>query len=152
MYAQTRDWPIAGAMIFQAYGPWQPAHTLVQAAVRAALAGEDFPMTAGKQKRDWIYVGDVAAGIEAGLNADLKPGTTFELGTGKATPVVDVVRLIYQLSEEDGKPQIGTLPSRPGENLSQIASAGATKKLIAWQPSTTLEEGLERTIQHIATG
>jgi len=149
MYAQTRDWPIAGAMIFQAYGPWQPAHTLVQAAVRAALTSEDFPMTTGEQSRDWIYVGDVVTGIEAGLKVDLEPGTTFELGTGKATPVANVVRLIYRLIERGGKPQIGALPSRPGEIPSQIAVTEKTRQLLAWQPSNTLEEGLERTIQHI---
>ncbi len=149
MYAQTHDWPIAGAMIFQAYGPWQPAHTLVQAAIRAALSGENFPMTSGEQSRDWIYVCDVVAGIEAGLNAELEPGTTFELGTGKATPVADVVRLIYRLTESDGKVQIGTLPNRPGEISSEVAASDDTRQLLAWQPATMLEEGLRETIQHI---
>jgi len=149
MYAQTYNWPIAGAMIFQAYGPWQPTHTLVQAAVRTALAGEDFPMTSGEQTRDWIYVADVVKGIEAGLQAELEPGTTFELGTGKATSVADVVRLIYRLTARGGKPQIGALPSRPGEVPSQLAAVKDTRQLLAWQPSTTLKDGLERTIRHI---
>ena len=77
MYTHTRRWPIQGAMIFQAYGTGQPGHTFIPAALAAAQAGEDFPMTAGTQQRDWIYADDVAAGLAAmlgrhGIMVDVK--------------------------------------------------------------------------------
>ncbi|MCP4425632.1 MAG: NAD(P)-dependent oxidoreductase [Chloroflexi bacterium] len=144
MYGRTQNWPIHGAMIFQAYGPYQPTHTLVPAAIAAALAGQDFPMTAGIQKRDWIYSGDVAAGFAAMLNAKLEPGVTVDLGTGQLTSVADIVRQIYRLVNGDGAPKIGALPNRPGEDTVQAADAARMKGLIGWETAVPLQQGLAR--------
>ncbi|MCZ7672080.1 MAG: NAD-dependent epimerase/dehydratase family protein [Chloroflexi bacterium] len=91
-----QGWPIHGAMIFQAYGPGQPAHAFMPAALRAASAGEDFPLTEGSQIRDWIHGEDVAAGVVGMVERQLAPGTTVELGTGSGTSLAEVAHLIYQ--------------------------------------------------------
>lgn len=148
MYAATRGWPIFGGMIFQCYGPGQPPNMVIPAAVRAALSGHDFPMTAGTQVRDWIAVDDVTAGLRAMVAApDLTPGDTVELGTGVGSSVAEVVELIYELSGAAGRPLVGKLPSRPGEMPTQIANIAQTKAQIGWRPQITLKEGLGRLIQ-----
>lgn len=146
MYARTQGWPIVGAMIFQAYGPGQPGHTLVAAAVQAALRDQDFAMTAGLQQRDWIYLSDVACGLTAVLRNNLAAGESVELGTGKATAVVDVVRLIYQLVGSKGQPRPGVLPGRPGEDSVQQANAAHTLAQTGWQAAVSLADGLRQTI------
>ena len=144
MYTHTRRWPIHGAMIFQAYGTGQPGHTLIPAAMAAARAGEDFPMTAATQQRDWIHAGDVAAGLAAMIGSDLLPGQTVEVGTGVLTSVADVGRQIYALVGGKGKPLIGVLPNRPGEVETQVADIQQTVQLIGWQSQIPLHEGLQR--------
>jgi UDP-glucose 4-epimerase len=144
MYARTQGWPIHGAMIFQAYGPGQPESAFVPSAFRAALAGQDFPMTAGGQARDWIYAADVAAGFGAMLDADLAAGQTIELGTGKATPLLEVAELIYELAGRGGRPLPGQLPSRPGEATLQVAAVARSRACLDWQATTTLRQGLQR--------
>ncbi len=146
MYGRTQQWPIHGAMIFQAYGPHQPANALIPSAIAAALAGQDFPMTAGTQQRDWIYVDDVAAGFAAMLGGNLAPGVTIELGTGHLTSVADVVRRIYALANRGGKPQIGVLPGRPGEEAVQVADVARAKEMVGWETAVTLQQGLHQTI------
>lgn len=148
MYAQTNGWPIVGGMIYQAYGPWQPAHTLIPSAIKAALKGDDFPMTSGQQARDWIYAGDVASGFVKVLETDLSPGQTFELGHGKFTKVENVVKKVYKLVGLGGNPLIGALPDRPGEDPLQYANSERTLKQLRWSPSVELEVGLRLTIQH----
>jgi nucleoside-diphosphate-sugar epimerase len=142
MYARTQGWPIYGAMIFQAYGPGQPAHSLIPSAIRSARLGQDFPMTGGTQERDWIYVGDVAEGLNAALGADLEPGCTFDLGTGQATSLVEVVQEIYRQIGLGGEPRPGVLPSRQGEEARQLGDANKTARLINWRPTVPLSEGL----------
>ncbi len=144
MYARTQEWPIVGAMIFQAYGPGQADHILVPAAMQAALAGKDFPMTSGTQARDWIFVEDVARGLQAIMEATLEPGTTLDLGTGSSTSVADVVREIYDLVGGVGRPLIGALPSRPGEAKVQTADHRHTAEATGWQAAHSLREGLCR--------
>lgn len=142
MYARSMDWPVAGATIFQAYGPGQPEETLVPAAFNAALDGEDFAMTAGTQERDWIYVKDVVRGLEAAVGRDLEPGTTFDLGTGRGVSVKAVVEQIYSLVGLGGRPRPGALPERPGESQRVVADAARSRALLNWHASVPLEEGL----------
>lgn len=144
MVARTRDLPVAGAMIFQAYGPGQTAHNLIPAAMAAARAGADFEMTPGNQVRDWIYVDDVVEGLLATLCRPLAPGTTVELGTGVGASVARVVERIYALCGSGGRPLPGALAPRPGESSEQIADAEGARKLLGWRAATSLDEGLRR--------
>jgi nucleoside-diphosphate-sugar epimerase len=146
MYGRTQHWPIHGAMIFQAYGPYQPEQTLIPSAIKAALAGQDFPMTAGTPQRDWIHVADVAAGFTAMIDAPLPPGTTIELGTGQLTSVAAVVEQVYALANKGGRPQIGLLPSRPGEEAVQVADVVRTREMVGWETAVTLTHGLRQLI------
>ncbi len=146
MYAHTAQWPIQGAMIFQAFGPHQPPHLLIPAALQAALAGEDFPMTTGEQEKDWIYIDDIVAGFQALLRAELLPGTTVELGTGRATRVADVVEELYGIVRHGGRPIIGAIPNRPGEAPRQIADAKQTAATINWRAGLSLSEALRKLV------
>lgn len=142
MYAWRYGWPIIGAMIFQAYGPYQPAHTFVQAALRSALAGADFAMTSGKQTRDWIYIGDVVAGLLAATATNLLPGASVDLGTGVPTSLLDVANIVYALVGRGGAPNVGAIPDRAGEEISQVADVSRSAKLLNWQPQIELADGL----------
>lgn len=147
MYGRTHHWPIHGAMIYQAYGPGQSPRNLIPAAIAAALAGQDFPMTRGTQQRDWLYIEDLVKGLWAMINAELAPTETVELGSGVATSVARVVQQVYEIVGGVGRPLLGALPTRPGEETSQIANAQQTQQQINWQATTPLKTGLAQTIQ-----
>ncbi|HET6445267.1 MAG TPA: SDR family NAD(P)-dependent oxidoreductase [candidate division Zixibacteria bacterium] len=149
MFAHTRGWPISGAVIYQAYGPDQPVHTFVPAAMSAALAGKDFKMTSGAQIRDWIYIDDVAQGLVAALDSDLAPGKSFDLGSGKATAIFDLVQMIYRLVDRGGRPLVGALPDRPGEAQKQVADAARSEKLLGWRSTTSIVEGLTKVMDSL---
>ncbi|WP_420643630.1 NAD-dependent epimerase/dehydratase family protein [Candidatus Leptofilum sp.] len=146
MYGRTHQWPIHGAMIFQAYGPGQNPRNLIPAATAAAQSGQDFPMTSGTQRRDWLYIDDLVAGLWTMLPAKLAPAETVEFGSGVAASVAEVVQQIYEIVGGAGRPLIGTLPNRPGEETTQIANAAKTKQQINWQANTPLQNGLKQTI------
>ena len=150
MYHRTYGWPIVGVMPFQTYGPGQPAQALIPSAMAAALRGDDFPMTHGEQRRDWIYVDDVVdAFIRAAIaDADLH-GETIEVGTGQTASVREVVELIYRIAGGTGRPLIGVLPARPGEVERQAADADRTEALLGWRARVALEDGLRRTMTWI---
>lgn len=144
MYTRTQGWPIVGATVFQVYGPDQPPHTLIPSALRAARAGEDFPMTSGVQQRDWIHVEDVAQGLLAMLSAELPPGASVDIGRGQLTSLLEVVQTIYSLAGRGGRPLPGALPNRPGEVPAQQADAARTAALLGWRAAIDLTDGLRR--------
>jgi nucleoside-diphosphate-sugar epimerase len=146
MYGRTHHWPIYGAMIFQAYGPGQSPRNLIPAAIAAAQAGQDFPMTSGTQQRDWLYIDDLVAGLSAMLQAKLSPAETVELGSGVATSAAKIAQQIYEMVGGVGRPLIGVRPNRPGEETVQLANAQLTRQQINWQATTPLPHGLAQTI------
>jgi UDP-glucose 4-epimerase len=147
MYWRVHGLPVVTVRPFQIYGPGQPGHTLIPAAIRAALAGEDFPMTPGEQERDFIYVDDVVEGMVAAGASDVE-GLSLDLGTGVARPVRQVVEQAWKLAGGSGRVLAGALPYRPGEVMRLMADAERTEGLIGWRARVGLEEGLRRTVDN----
>lgn len=147
MFHRTEGWPIVAVMPFQTYGPGQPLRTVLGAALKAARAGETFPMTSGEQERDWVYIDDVVNGIIAAARAPKVEGETIELGTGVGTAVGEVVGRLFQLVGR-GRPLAGALPQRPREVSRQIADAARAEKLTGWRAAVNLDEGLKRICGH----
>ena len=151
MFTRRYGWPIVGAMVFQAYGPGQPAHTFIQAVLRTALDGQDFAMTSGNQSRDWIFLSDVVDGLVATLDAQLSPGDSLDLGTGRRTSLLDVATLAYRLVGRGGAPIPGALADRVGEEDGQNADAARTNETLDWTPQVTLEQGLNLVLLSLAS-
>jgi len=149
MYWRAHGLPVVTVRPFQVYGPGQPDHTLVPAAIRAALAGVDFPMTPGGQERDFIYVNDVLEGMLVAAEAPGVEGHSFDLGTGQAHTVRQVVERIWAMTGARGHILPGALPYRTGEVMRLAADADRTARLTGWRARVGLEEGLERTIDWV---
>jgi len=141
--------PIVVARPGQVYGPGQPGHTLIAAAVRAALAGSDFAMTHGEQSRDFVFIDDVAGGLLALAAAPGIEGLSLDLGTGVMTAIREVVQAIWAMTRAQGKVLAGELPARAGEAMEVAVDAETTAKHTGWRASVSLEEGLRRTIDAV---
>jgi len=104
--------------IFSAFGDGQFDSNFWPALKRAALAGEDFSMTAGEQVRDYIPVEAVAERfLHAVLRRDLSPGVPHVSNVGSGQPVAmrDFARRWWQHWNATGALRIGDLPYRANE-------------------------------------
>lgn len=149
MYWRAHGLPIVTVRPFQVYGPGQPDHTLVPAAIHTALAGRDFPMTPGEQKRDFIYVDDVVEGMLAAAEASGVEGQSLDLGTGQVRALRQVVERIWAMTEARGQILAGALPYRPGAVMYLVADADRAARLTGWRAITSLEQGLRKTLHAI---
>jgi nucleoside-diphosphate-sugar epimerase len=147
VYWRALGLPVVVVRPFQVYGPGQPAHTLIPAAIRAALAGEDFPMTRGEQERDFVYVDDVVEGMLAAAGRPRVEGQSLDLGTGQVHAVRQVIERIWAMTGARGQMLPGALPYRPGEVMQLVANADRMARLTGWRARVGLEEGLRRTIE-----
>lgn len=138
--------PVVWARPFQVYGPGQPEQAFIPAALRAALRGDDFPMTGGEQQRDFIFVDDVVAGLLALAQAEGIAGRAFDLGTGVLHTLRAVAERIWVLTGARGSLLPGALPYRPGEVPAIPADPERARRLIGWQARVTLEAGLQKLI------
>jgi len=149
MYWRAYELPVVIVRPFQVYGPGQPNHLLIPAAMRAAILGDDFRMTPGEQKRDFVFAEDVANGMIAAAVAAGIEGTSLDLGTGRGTAVWRVVEQIWKLAEAEGSVQRGARPYRTGAAMHLVADADRTARLISWRATTPLEEGLQITMKQL---
>jgi nucleoside-diphosphate-sugar epimerase len=147
MYYRAYGMPVVIVRPFNAYGPGQPQQALIPSAIQAALRGQNFPMTPGEQRRDFIYVDDVVSGFVAAAMADSIKGGHLDLGTGRATSVRHVVQRIFALCGGGGQPKVGALPYRPGVVWESVANANRTELLSGWRARIELDEGLRATIE-----
>jgi len=145
-YWRTYGLPIVTVRPFQIYGPGQPDHTLIPAAIRTALTGADFPMTPGEQERDFIYVDDIVGGFLAAARVPGVEGQSLDLGTGRVHTLRQVVEHVWAMTEAQGQMLPGALPYRPGDVMHLVADADRTARLTGWWARVGLEQGLRRTI------
>ncbi len=97
----------------------------------------------GLQTRDYVFVGDV---VKANLRA-LKDEQSdiYNIGTGKET---NVNELYGMLNRFIGKGQIEKHgPAAPGEQMRSVITSDKLYKKFGWRPSTTIEEGLKKTVE-----
>ncbi len=111
---------------------------------------KDQPITVfGRDKvLDFTYVDDCITGIVAGIDALANRNVTKEtinLACGQGSTLVDVVAIV---SLALGKtPNVTYKPARVGEVTRYVADIGKAQKLLNYQPTTPLTEGLVKTVE-----
>ncbi len=145
-YARIYGLSTVELRFFMPYGPWEHPHRLIPQAILSALAKHDLSMTSGEQKRDPIYIDDVVEALILAGTKNVKAGSVFNIGSGQAIPVKDMVQDIFGLMGNPAKPLFGKLPMRPDEIMEMSADVSAAREQLGWQPRISLTEGLTKTI------
>jgi UDP-glucose 4-epimerase len=94
----------------------------------------------GTQERDYVYVGDVVAAILAAAEVT---GGVFNIGTGRATSVLELYELCRRVAGSESAAELA--PARPGELQRSVLDIGKAEDELRWRPQTGLEEGLRHT-------
>jgi nucleoside-diphosphate-sugar epimerase len=132
------------------YGPAQPdAKKLVPYVVQALLRGEDPELASGTRLVDWVYVDDVVDAFLQAAATERAAGQVLDIGSGIQVSIRDTVELVAKLVGGPGRPRFGAIPDRPLD-AAQVSDPAAAGTVLGWHPTTTLAEGLRRTIDWYA--
>jgi dTDP-glucose 4,6-dehydratase len=126
------------------YGPYHHPEKLIPLFVTNAIDDQPLPLYGdGLQRRDWLYVADHADAIDHVLRHGLA-GETYNIPGGVEMANRDVVRLLL---ERLGKPWslVRHVEDRPGHDR-RYAMDGSKLAALGWQPKTSFEDGLARTV------
>ncbi len=127
------------------YGPRQDPHgeAGVVAIFCRALLGGNRPRVFGdgEQTRDYVYVGDVAAGFVAA--SDRGGAGPFNIGTGVETSVLELGRLIGAACEAEFDPELA--PARLGEVHRIAIDPARARAELGWRSETELGAGIGAT-------
>lgn len=137
--------PVTFTRIFMTYGPGQPDWKVIPYCIRSCLQGQNPKIGSPEREVDWIYVDDVVRGLlSLAMSYDLV-GQSVDLGSGKLVSIGSLVKLIVKLTGAQVRPEYRRIPERQDETVRR-ANRAETLKKIGWVPSTSLAQGLERTI------
>jgi nucleoside-diphosphate-sugar epimerase len=134
------------ARLFTVYGAGEHDGRLLPTLVAATQHADDIPLSAGLQRRDFTYVGDVAEGLlRLGLVAG-PAGWTVNLATGTLLTVREFAETAARvLPLRPGQLHFGALPDRPDEMHHDSVTITRLKQLISWSPHTVPAEGIRQT-------
>jgi nucleoside-diphosphate-sugar epimerase len=109
--------------LFSVFGEGQHEQNLWPTIRRAALAGDDLPLTPGEQVRDFIAVERVAAELLSAVDDDsVEPGLprVRNVGTGCPQSVREFAEYWWRTFDAKGKLLVGALPYREGEVMRYV--------------------------------
>jgi dTDP-glucose 4,6-dehydratase len=152
-FYHTYHLPIIVSNCSNNYGPNHFPEKLIPLAINNIVNMKPVPVYgAGENVRDWLYVLDHAAAIDALLHKG-RVGETYNIGGHNEWKNIDLIRLLCALCDEKlGRPVgksaelITFVKDRAGHDLRYAIDASKIKNDIGWVPSVTFEEGLSATI------
>ena len=136
---------------FNVFGPKQsftsPYSGVISRFSAAISAGAPIKIFGdGRQTRDFVYVGDVAAANAKALSSQkVGKGEAINIGTGRAASLLELVRVMADVY--GGKPSIRFGAARPGDIRYSLPDISLAKKLLGYAPRFTLKQGLELTMK-----
>lgn len=99
----------------------------------------------GEQTRDFIYAGDIAAGVAAALTT-AQANVVYNLSTQTQTSLRELVSVLSDVAGRGIIPKYG--PERPGDIYKSALSNTRARRGLGWKPSVSLEDGLRRTYEY----
>jgi UDP-glucose 4-epimerase len=131
--------------LFSTYGPRDAASWLIPSTTLVLLRGERPTLTAGTQKWDYLFVEDAALAVVEAVTAPQLDGV-YNLGSGRAVPVIEIVQMIRDLIDPRLPLGVGEIPYRPDQIMHLEADITKLCRAIPWRPTTDLADGLARTV------
>ena len=141
LYARNWDVPTVSLRYFTVYGPRQRPDMAIHRLFEAALSGEPFPLYGdGAQVRDFTFVDDVVEANLLAATGSVPPGSVVNVSGGSATTLMEVVRIVGELTE--GPVELVRYPPQPGDVERTGGSTDRATQLLGWEPRVRLPEGL----------
>jgi UDP-glucuronate 4-epimerase len=126
---------------FTVYGPRQRPDLAIRKFITRIDRGQPIPVFGdGSSGRDYTFVNDTVQGIMGALAYDCSYDV-FNLGNSHPVKLLTLIRAI-----EEGlgkKAEIDWLPDQPGDVPITYADISKARKLLGYNPRTSLSEGIE---------
>ena len=147
-FSYALDIPTVALRYFNVYGPRQslsnPYTGVIAIFLSRMMSGNSpYLFEDGGQLRDYIYVEDVA-----GINvASLTKGQgVYNVGTGRATSLLDIVGMLNRAAGLDIAPKISG-EFRPGDNRHDFADNSKLWKAFGDIAFTDMQDGMKRLVE-----
>ena len=134
--------------LYSVIGPRERPEKMYTKLIACGLNDEAFPLYEGSDKhlRSFTYVGDIVDGVVSVIgNEDRVNGEIINLGTEVEHTTQDGIDAVEKVL---GKPiKINVIAKRAGDQLRTKANIDKARKLLNYNPKTTLLESVEKQVE-----
>lgn len=131
------------------YGPGDDASKFSTHVLQACKRNApELDLTAGEQRRDFIYIDDVVSAyyVLAEHREKLEAVCDIDVGSGIAPPIREFVETVHRLTNSRTQLNFGQVPYRTNEDMLCQANISRMQAL-GWEPRFDLNAGLAKTIK-----
>jgi len=133
-----------GLRYFTVYGSWgRPDMAYFKFSRLISLGYPIDVYNSGVMRRDFTYIDDIVEGTILAIEKKY-PNEIFNLGNNHPEDLVYFIELLEKNLGKKAEKKM--LPMRPGDVLETYADISKAKKLLGWEPKTSLEEGIKKFI------
>jgi UDP-glucose 4-epimerase len=138
--------PTVSVRPFNVYGPGQIGGGAIRAFIETALAGRDLVIHGdGSQIRAWCYVDDMVEALLLALEHPNAVGESFNVGNARsAVTIYDLAQRVQRLTGCPG--EIMFQPLHYTDVELRVPNVDKARKLLGFEASVELDEGLAKTI------
>ena len=112
-----------------------------------SIFGGDYETPDGTGMRDFIHVVDLAKGHVVAINAMKHGVNVYNLGTGKATSVMEMVKMFERVSGQELPVKV--VERRPGDLAVVYADPSKAERELGWKAELSIEDAMRDTINYL---
>lgn len=119
--------------------------------IRRAMNGETLEIYGdGGQTRDFVFIDDLIDALLLASRAEGVGGELFQIASGNETTVAELVAALLRVLQGAGFCNVRVQNSGPraGDVRRNFADTSKARARLGWQATTTLDDGLKRTVAY----
>ncbi|WP_031426176.1 NAD-dependent epimerase/dehydratase family protein [Flavimarina sp. Hel_I_48] len=133
--------------LFSVYGPRERPEKLYTKLIGCGFFNQEFPLFKGSEEhvRSFTYVGDIIDGVVSVIgNEEKVDGQIINMGSENEHTTGEGIAIVEELL--DTQIRKNTTPKRQGDQMFTKANIDKARKLLNYNPNTTLKEGLKKQV------
>ena len=153
-YYRSFELPVTVVRPFNTYGPGQSLRAVLPSICLQALRGDLVTLGNTTSSRDLTYVEDTCAGFLHAATIPESSGKELNLGYGESKSIEELVALVGNALNKELRIDLDEKRLRPvnSEVDHLLSDNGRASQLISWQPTITLDKGIDQVLSHLRKG
>lgn len=152
-YSHLYDIQSIGLRFFTVYGPWGRPDMAIFLFTNAILNNRPIKVfNNGNLSRDFTYIDDIIEGVVKTIQHDMPNSARygiFNIGNSKPVALKDFISAIEKTTKKKARKEM--LPMQPGDVLTTWADTTKLQKDFNYQPTTSVEKGIEEFVAWYTT-
>jgi len=147
VFSHEHKLPVVIVRPFNSYGPRETQPYVIPEIISQLTRGNRVKLGNVKAKRDFTYVRDTAKGAIAVMKSDISSGNVINVGSNSTVSIEELAYMVGKiLGHNNVEIVVDQSRLRPLDVELLQCDYSKARKVIGWKPTTSMEEGLKRTV------